>query len=250
MKSITIRVPDDLAKLIVGESATKNQTQSEFIREVLESNVGQTSEKQRQQRNDRDVPISPVERKILALGYLNLLAAHGKLPDQLFDADSFKHAVTALEYGYAGEYSAILGTDTELTYEECKLAWDILDMFRVLLFSVRELGPDGWKKIGVIDAEHVGTFQGFDYQLDTESRLAGYVDYLVDTGRWEEQKEFVKRNGGNSHREMLPTYRAMLATFNPIWRKAASPGGDPYLSKEQIKRVLLAAPGSQVTSKG
>lgn len=246
MKSITIRIPDDLAELIVRESATKNQTQSEFIREILESNVGQISEKQSQQRNNRDVSISPVERKILALEYCNLLAAHGKLPEELFDADSFQHVVTALEYGYAGEYSAVLGTDTELTYEECKLTWDILDMFRVLHFSVRKLGPDGWTKIGVIDAEHVGTFQGFDYQLDTESRLAGYVGYLVDTGRWEEQKEFIERNGGNSHHEMLPTYRAMLATFNPIWRKAASRGGDPNLSKEQIKQVLLAAPGSQV----
>ncbi|WP_313679844.1 YfbU family protein, partial [Corynebacterium stationis] len=57
-----------------------------------------------------------------------------------------------------------------------------------------------------------------------------YVGYLVETCRWEEQKEFLQTQGGNSHTEMLPTYRAMLAEFKPAWRKAASRGARSNLN--------------------
>ena len=119
-------------------------------------------------------------------------------------------------------------------------------MFRVIKYSIQDLGRHGWEQTGVVDAEYYGSFRGFDYQIDLESKLAGYVDYLVETCRWEEQKEFLQTQGGNSHSEMLPTYRAMLAEFKPAWRKAASRGARSNLNAKEISRVLLAAPGTQL----
>lgn len=245
MQSITIRIPDELKNLISAEAQKKGQTQSDYLRQLIETHAGQVKREPIQ-----EVSLNAVERKTLALGYQLLLASQGDLPTELYDEESFRHSAEALERGYAGEYHQIFaGTDEGLSHEECRLAWDILDMFRVIKFSVRDLGQSGWQHVGVVDAEHYGSFQGFDGQIDLESRLSGYVDYLVRTGRWEEQREFLEKTGGNSHREMLPTYRSMLAEFKPIWRKAVGRGGRVHLNAEEIRNVLLAAPGAHLEEK-
>ncbi|MGX1738911.1 YfbU family protein [Corynebacterium flavescens] len=110
----------------------------------------------------------------------------------------------------------------------------------------RDLRKTGWKQTGVVNAERYGSFRGFDHQVDLESKLAGYVDYLVGTCRWEEQKEFLQAHGSNSRSETLPTYRSMLAELKPAWRKATRRGGRPHLSAVEISHVLLAAPGAQL----
>lgn len=247
MKSITIRIPEGLKELIAEEAEGNGQTQSDYVRQILEAQVGQVNEEKFQRQSHQNFSLSVVERKTLSLGCQLLLAAHGDLPDELYDAESIHDMMKALEYGYAGEYPRIFsGADDGLTYEECKLAWDILDMFRGIKYSIRDLGRNGWKQTGVVEAEYYGSFRGFDYQVDLESKLARYVDYLVETCRWEEQKEFLQTQGGNSHTEMLPTYRAMLAEFKPAWRKATSRGSRSNLSAKEISRVLLAAPGARL----
>lgn len=247
MKSITIRIPDELKALIAKEAEGNGQSQSDYLRQILEAQVGQINEEEFQRQPQQNFSLSVVERKTLSLGCQLLLAAHGDLPDELYDAESIQGTMKALEYGYAGEYPRIFsGANDGLTYEECKLVWDILDMFRVIKYSIQDLGRNGWGQTGVVDAEYYGSFRGFDYQIDLESKLAGYVGYLVETCRWEEQKEFLQTQGGNSHSEMLPTYRAMLAEFKPAWRKAASRGARSNLNAKEISRVLLAAPGAQL----
>lgn len=249
MKSITIRLSDGLKDLIAEEAENNGQTQSDYLRQIIETHVGQIREEDFPRESSQELSLSIIERKNLALGYQLLLAARGDLPDELYDAENVKNTVEALENGYAGEYPRIFaGTEEDVTYEECKLVWDILDMFRVITYSIRKLGKDGWENTGVVNAEHYGSFRGFDLQVDRESKLAGYVDFLVRTGRWEEQEEFIATNGGNSHSEMLPTYRPMLAAFKPIWRTATSRGASLYLSAEDIRRVLLAAPGARLVT--
>lgn len=247
MQSITIRIPDELKTLISDEAQNKGQTQSDYLRQLIETHAGQVRGEKFRREPNQEVSLNVVERKTLTLGYQLLLASRGDLRDDRYDAEYFRNTVEALEYGYAGEYPQIFaGADEGLSYDECRLAWDILDMFRVIKFSVRDLGQGGWQQTGVVDAEHYGSFRGFDGNLDLESRLIGYVDYLVRTGRWEEQREFLKETRGNSHSEMLPTYRSMLAEFKPAWRKAISRGGRHHLNAEEIRNVLMAAPGAHL----
>lgn len=247
MKSITIRLPEELKDLITEEAESSGQTQSDYLRQLIETHAGQIRKEKFPRESSQELSLTAVERKTLILGYQLLLAARGDLPDELYDAEYFRHVVKALQYGYAGEYPRIFaGTDKELTYDECRLVWDVLDMFRVIKYSVRDLGDNGWERTGVVDAEHYGSFQGFDFQIDLESKLAGYVAFLVSTGRWEEQKSVIETDGGSSHSEMLPTYRSMLAEFKPVWRQVTSRGGRHRLSEEEIKGVLLAAPGARL----
>ncbi|WP_018297236.1 YfbU family protein [Corynebacterium lubricantis] len=250
MKSITIRLPDGLKDLIADEAENNGQTQSDYLRQIIETHVGQIKEEDFPRESSQDLSLSVAERKTLTLGYQLLLASQGDLPEEQYDVEEVRNTVEALENGYAGEYPRIFaGSEGEVAYGECKLVWDILDMFRVIKYSIRKLGEDGWEQTGVIDAEDYGSFQGFDFQVDLESKLAGYVKYLVRTHRWEEQKEFIDLDGGNSHSEMLPTYRPMLATFKPIWRTATSRGASLYLNADDIRRVLLAAPGASLNTR-
>lgn len=249
MKSITIRLPDDLKDLISEEAENNGQTQSDYLRQLIETHAGQIKEDGFRKKPIQEISLNAVERKTLILGYQLLLATQGDLPDELYDAKNINNAIEALEYGYAGEYPQIFaGVDGGLTYDDCRLVWDILDMFRVIKYSVRDLGENGWEHTGVPEAEHYGSFRGFDFQIDLESKLASYVAFLVRTGRWEEQKP-VLDTGGNSHSEMLPTYRSMLAKFKPAWRKTTSRGGRHHLSAEEIRDVLLAAPGARLEKK-
>ena len=150
-----------------------------------------------------------------------------------------------LERGYEGEYPQLFPSHAEaLNAYDCELVWDILDMFRVILSSVEALGENGWDAIGVEHAEWFGKFKGFDYQNEREIQMAGYTEYLVKSGRWTEQEELVKE-GTNSHRQMLPTYQSMLGAFKPVWREAVRGGGRSRLSTQDLRKILLAAPGAQ-----
>ena len=247
MQSITIRISDELKNLISDEAQEKGQTQSDYLRQLIETHAGQIGEEKFERESDQDVSLSVVERKTLTLGYQLLLASRGDLGDEYYDAKYFRNTVEALENGYAGEYPRIFaGVDEGLSYNECKLVWDILDMFRVIKSSVGDFGQSNWEQIGVVNAEYYGSFRGFDGNIDLESKMIGYVKYLVHTGRWEEQKKFLEEKRGNSHSEMLPTYRSMLAKFKPAWRKMISQADRVHLSTEEIRDVLMAAPGARL----
>ena len=138
MKSITIRIPDELKALIAKEAEGNGQSQSDYLRQILETQIGQINKEEFQRQSQQNFSLSVVERKTLSLGCQLLLAAHGDLPDELYDAESIQDTMKALEYGYAGEYPRIFsGANDGLTYEECKLVWDILDMFRVIKYSIQ-----------------------------------------------------------------------------------------------------------------
>ncbi|WP_257162698.1 YfbU family protein [Corynebacterium cystitidis] len=118
-------------------------------------------------------------------------------------------------------------------------------MFRILGTSSESHG--GWEKIPVVDAERYGVFRGLGGNDILESKMLSYVHYLVKTGRWEKQAEFISKGRGNSHTRMLPTYRAMLSRFEPIWRNTIRSGLNYRLSENDITDVLLSAPGVQPT---
>ncbi|VEH06394.1 YfbU domain [Corynebacterium kutscheri] len=245
MKVLTIRVPDDLRALIADAAEANGQSQSDYMRQAIELHVNRVDPRLEREPAERNFTLTPYERASLVLQHQTLLAAQGDLPKESYDSTWHERAIEVLERGYEGEYPRLFPRQTEaLSLYDCELVWDILDMFRVIHFSVEALGENGWDAIGVENAEWFGKFKGFDYQRERESRMAGYTEYLVKSGRWAEQQELAKE-GMNSHREMLPTYRSMLAAFKPVWREAVRGGGRSHLSAQDLQKILLAAPGAQ-----
>lgn len=245
MKVLTIRVPDDLRALIADAAEANGQSQSDYMRQAIELHVNRVDPKYDRQPAEKNITLTSYERASLALQHQTLLAAQGDLPKESYDSTWHERAIEVLERGYEGEYPRLFPRQTEaLSLYDCELVWDILDMFRVIHFSVEALGENGWDAIGVENAEWFGKFKGFDYQHERESQMAGYTEYLVKSGRWTEQEELAKE-GMNSHTQMLPTYQSMLGAFKPVWREALRGGGRSHLSAQDLQRILLAAPGAR-----
>ena len=245
MQTITLRVPDDLRTLIAEAAEANGQSQSDYMRQAIEVHVKRVNPKHDRQPAEKNITLTSYERASLILQHQTLLAAQGHLPKESYDSKWHERAIEVLERGYEGEYPQLFPSHAEaLNAYDCELVWDILDMFRVIHFSVEALGGNGWDAIGVENAERFGKFKGFDYQNERESQMAGYTEYLVKSGRWTEQEELVKE-GTNSHRQMLPTYQSMLGAFKPVWREAVRGGGRSHLSAQDLRKILLAAPGAR-----
>ncbi|MGV0389582.1 YfbU family protein [Corynebacterium sanguinis] len=246
MQTITLRVPDDLRSLIAEAAEANGQSQSDYMRQAIEVHVKRVDPKHDRKPAEKNITLTYYERASLVLQHQILLATQGHLPEEAYDSEWHERAVEALEYGYEGEYPRLFPSHTQvLNAYDCELVWDILDMFRVIHFSVEALGENGWDSIGVENAEWFGKFQGFDYQHERESQMAGYTEYLVKSGRWIEQEQLVEE-GVNSHHQMLPTYQAMLGAFKPIYREAVRGIGPSHLSIRDLRKILLAAPGAQL----
>lgn len=245
MQTITLRVPDDLRTLIAEAAEENGQSQSDYMRQAIEVHVKRVNPDLDRQTTEKNITLTPYERASLILQHQALLAAQGNLPEESYDPEWHERAIKALECGYEGEYPQLFPSHTEaLNAYDCELVWDILDMFRVIHFSVEALGENGWDAIGVENSEWFGKFKGFDHQRKRESQMAGYTEYLVKSGRWTEQEKLVKE-GTNSHRQMLPTYQSMLGAFKPVWREAVRGGGSAHLRAKDLRKILLAAPGAQ-----
>lgn len=248
MATVTIRLDENTRDRIAEAAEESGVTVSTYIRETLELHL-RVDAPGDQDRPDTDesINLSMYERKIMQMLHRLNLAVHGDLDDSQYDEDSEKKMIKMLEGGYTADYSEeFADISTPMTRAECELVWDILDMFRVIGSSAKELG--GWDQLGVEGAERYGTFRGFDLNDAEEARMLAYSRYLLESGRWTEQTEAFSRENdfGNSHSTLLPTYRAMLRVFKPLWRIAVR-GWNRNLSAEDLKNVLLAAPGARPT---
>ncbi|UOD83343.1 YfbU family protein [Paenarthrobacter ureafaciens] len=255
--TVTLRLSDETKKRIEQASEARAIPVSDYIREALEMHLRleQSGDVGADRPEDaEEISLTPYQRKVLQLLHRNLLATKGGLEDSYYDHDEEVRALKTLENGFAGEYPhEFADISAPMGRAECELVWDILDMFRVIQASVRKLGKDGWKQLSVDDAEYHGTFQGFDYNDADEVRLANYAKFLIKTDRWTEQSgAFAPENGGgNSHTQMLPTYRAMLRVFKPTWRQHIRGGRNRgYFSANEVQQVLLAAPGATLKGSG
>ncbi|WP_454812862.1 YfbU family protein [Paenarthrobacter nitroguajacolicus] len=257
MATVTLRLSDETKKRIEKASEARSIPVSDYIREALEMHLRleQSGDIGADRPGDvEDVSLTPYQRKVLQLLHRNLLATKGGLGDSYYDHDEEVRALKTLENGFAGEYpNEFADISAPMSRAECELVWDILDMFRVIQASVRRLGKDGWNQLNVDDAEYHGTFRGFDFNDADEVRMANYAEFLVKTDRWTEQRDVFEpqHGGGNSHTQMLPTYRAMLRVFKPTWRQAIRGGRNRgYFSADEVRQVLLAAPGAEMKGSG
>lgn len=241
MATVTIRFEDELRDRIAGEAELKGVSISRYVRDALANHMRFESvdgaESGRPDERVESYDFSPYQRRVLVQLHRLVLAAKGDLHDSYYDPEEEVRGINILERGFVGDYSEeFVGIDPPMSMADCELVWEIFDMFRILGASVQAL-DDGWAQLGI--DERYGTFRGFDGNHALESRMLGYARYLVKNDRWSEQAGFILgKNGGNSHAEMVPTYRAMLRVFKPIWSRTVRSGARWHLTEQEIRQVL------------
>lgn len=244
MASITVRVTEEMHTRVGAAAEERGMKASAYVREMIEEKFRLDGIEILEKRPSADLDLTPVERKMLVMMNRILLSTKGDLDDTYYSKDQEVQAIQALENGFIAEYSdkAFGGIYDPMPRSDGELVWDILDMFRIIKFSVKELGDNGWDQLKVQGAERIGSFQGFDANDEIESKMWSYVRYLVKSGRWVEQEDFVlgdQSEQGNSHSPMLPTYRKMLRVFKPRWTKVVR-GSEHYLPVEDLTAILIA----------
>jgi hypothetical protein len=237
MATLSVRIDDALRDELEDMAAATGVSSSEVIRQALEVRLG------RDVRSDWDAPrsLSMADRHTLAL--LHTILA------RLDSSESEYHETRAavLQNGWTGEYeNEFAAIDRELTLAECKMVWDVLDMFRVLRSSIEAVGVDAVRRIDE-HAEAFLVFGGFDLNDTIEGRMLGYVRHLFASDRWSELKAdmLARSDGGNSHSPRLAVYTRMLTAFTPIWNDKVqsflSGHGRQHLDQSELAAVVEAA---------
>ena len=146
------------------------------------------------------------------------------------DAKLYSMFRKVLNDGYTLEYSTMFQIfDEEMTEEECKEVYDILDMYDALYNSFDRL-PDK----SLIDKDKIH-FDGFDGNNESEQR--SYALFLIyDLGKYEKLRDVKnKYDSLNSHSWRLDKYRTMLSVWKSI------PIENRYeLNAQQIQEILKA----------
>jgi uncharacterized protein YfbU (UPF0304 family) len=215
MAAVTIRLDDDTREELEEIARTRGVTLSVLLRDQIDALLG----RQVPMRDDAPHALSFQQRQLLAQ-QSEILAL---LQTDKSEAQHHHSMAEVLREGYAGEYDKVFGgMPSEMSRSECKLLWDILDMFRVLSTSIDRLSADDRAALGDRDEERL-RFAGFDLNDSREGRLLGYVRHLVDTDRWTEIKPRLAEigDGGNSHSRCLPAYERMLAAYTLIFEDNA-----------------------------
>lgn len=240
MATVTIRLDDDTRDELEEIARTRGITLSDLLRGQIDGLLG------------RDVPMRDAVPHALSCPQRHVLAQQHEVlallqADDDHESEHHRAMATVLREGYAGEYGEVfVDMRSEIARSECKLLWDILDMFRVLGGSIDRLSADDHSALEAENEQRL-TFGGFDRNDSRESRLLGYVHYLIGRGRWAEIKPRLAEIGdnGNSHSPRLPAYERMLAAYTPIYEEIAkgARGFTPdarLLAFDELKQVAEA----------
>jgi uncharacterized protein len=242
MATVTIRIDDNTRDELEEIAHTRGVTLSELIRDQIDGLLGRHVEMQ----GDAPHTLSPQQRLVLAQQHEILALLHA---DDEYESRHHDALAELLRQGYAGEYGDVFSAlHAEMSRSECKLLWDILDMFRVIEVSIDRLSADDRSALGD-DTRRWLRFAGFDMNDSRESRLLRYVHYLVDSERWTEIKPRLAEIGdnGNSHSRRLPSYERMLAVYTPIDEQVAK-GARGYstdaqlLTVDELRQIAAACP--------
>ncbi|ACV79029.1 YfbU family protein [Nakamurella multipartita] len=244
MAVLNIRVDDRVRDHLKQMADVDGLTLSEFVRNLLLEAVVPIYE-QEVEHGDEPAPESMRIFERQALSLLHRILAR-VLPEDANeddgDPDYQLMRARLLEAGFAGSYwYEVAGFSTELSKRDCGRVSDILQMFRIITFSIDHLA-----KAGVLVDDELSyhlEFGGFDHNDALEGQMASYVDFLMRDSRWTELKPQINRHdNGNSHTLMLDTYLRMLSEFRRIMdgRKRGSGRLDYLLSCEELKRIVDA----------
>ncbi|MDM7886571.1 YfbU family protein [Curtobacterium sp. RHCKG23] len=220
MPTITVRLDDETRDALQSQAEGEGVTVSDFVRDLIRTAVVPIRE---EDERDGYTPDSMTAKERHVLSLLHRILAR-VLPADANDVDGDAEyqleRAKVLEAGFTQEYwTEYAGIAPELSKRDAKFVMDVLDMFRMIDYSVAEL-----QKTDQFDEELVNAlrFRGFDHNDPLESKMANYVEFLVGDGRWEERADFL--NGperGNSHHPMIDTYSRMLAEYRRIREEQA-----------------------------
>jgi uncharacterized protein YfbU (UPF0304 family) len=244
MAVLNIRVEDRIRDQLKEMADAEGVTLSEYVRDLLMAAVIPVYERP-VQHGDEPAPESMriADRQMLSMLHRILARV---LPEDANDVDGDTdyqlERARVIESGFTGEYwQEVAGFRTELSKRDCDRVLDILDMFRVITFSIKRLEEQGTtvNEDGAYGLE----FQGFDHNDGLESHMASYVEHLMADGRWGELQPQLKRNDdGNSHHRVLDTYLRMLAEHRRIMdsRGRGFRRDDYLLSLDELEQIAAA----------
>lgn len=233
--TISVRVEDDLKDLAEDAASGEGLSVSGWVRQLMRGAVGLDV-------REWSAPASLSKRDRRQLVLLHRIVR--AVTDDDTESEYHDRMIKVLEHGFTGEYSdAFEALYDELPLDECRLVWDILDMFRVIEASVREIGLDRVRQLDD-HAEGALRFRGFDFNDSREGRLADYAEHLVRNGRWEEMAIYFDSDHerGNSHLPMLGSYMRMLDVFQPMWREMihGAGRGRHLLGEDELRQIVQA----------
>jgi uncharacterized protein len=232
MATVTIRIDDQTRDELEEIARTRGVTLSELVRDQLDKLLG----RQVPMRDDAPHTLSDQQRLLLAQQHeiLALLSAGEQHKEEYH-----RKMALVLREGWAGEYGEVFsGIDAEMSRSECKLVWDILDMFATLQISIRRLCAADRDALGS-DLERRLGFAGFDMNDSREAGMLVYTRHLVGDERWTEIGPRLEEigNAGNSHHPYLSTYERMLVAYTPIRDQIA---GGRLLNRDDLRKVAEA----------
>lgn len=218
MAVLNVRLDDDDYERLKELADSEGASLSEYVRDRLLEFVVPVSI----EHGDEPAPDSFSTRDRLVLSLLHRILAR-VLPEDANDVDGGLEyqlqKAEIIESGFAGEYwFEVAGFETELSKQDCRRVVDILEMFRIITFSIERLEKGGEKfDKGLLYGLR---FRGFDHNDSLEGHMARYVRYQMrDENRWAElQPQAEAADNGNSHMRMLEIYMRMLTEFRKIMK--------------------------------
>ncbi|MCH8614397.1 YfbU family protein [Arsenicicoccus dermatophilus] len=252
MASITVRVDDRVRVELEELAVSRGQTLSDLVRDTLEELL--LPEDSRIRSEGAVVPrsLSPYERQMLAMQHrimahviagvgagetvVSAAAAEGGPEDQ-------RQRAEILEQGFVSEYRRVFcNVEPELSAAECGFVMDLLDMSRVISYSIERLRGAGED----VDPELEWLkFDGFDLREAEEARLLEYVHHLVDEDRWAEVLPVLgeDHDHGNTHSPRVERYRRVLTEYQALRRDQGPSWAveDYLLSLDQLRRLRRAS---------
>lgn len=235
MPTISVRVEDDVKDKAEEAATGAGMSVSEWTRHLMRAELG------------LDVPDWSAPSSLSKRDRRQLALLHRLVQLVSTDEDESKHhgtMIEVLEHGFTGEYGdEFTSIYDELPLEECRLVWDLLDMFRVIEASVGQVGIEVVRALDE-HAEHALRFRGFDFNDRREGRLADYAAHMIREGRWLELALYFddEHERGNSHARMLDSYLRMHGVFQPMWEAMIrGAGGCRYhLTADELHKIVRA----------
>jgi uncharacterized protein YfbU (UPF0304 family) len=245
MGIINVRVEDHLHERLKELSDDEGVTLSDFVRDLLRDAVIPISERS-EVHGDQEAPESFSVRDRLVLSMLHRILAR-VLPKDANGEDGDEEyqlkKAEVLESGFTGQYwLEVAGFETELSKKDSRQVIDVLEMHRIITFSIRHLAENGTPA----DVELVRElrFRGFDHNDSLEGHMARYVRFLMADGRhWTELiPQIEDSDNGNSHMQMLGIYQRMLTEYRRIMdSRTRRYNPDEYLlNAEELDRLREA----------
>lgn len=229
---LNVRVDDHVRDALDDLAAAEGVSLSELVRDRLREVVVPVGEPRALPHGDEPAPesLSFMDRKLLSMLH-RILARVLSDEDEDGEDGGVKYQLErahVLERGLTGEYwMESAGFVTELSKSDSWRVIEILEMFRVVTFSIKELANVGTPVDD--DLQWKLSFRGFDHNDPLERHMAQYVDYLIKDGRWAELKSAIAANDrGNSHRRMLGVYGRMLTVYRRIMEARERGYSDDY----------------------